>query len=175
VDAITNNPGAGGGALTDRKGNLLGIIGREMRNSLTDSWMNYAIPVNAKVELKDGDKVVAVTMSDFVNQATKGQYKAMKKPDVPLGAGGYHGIVFVPNVIERTPPYVEECVPGSPAAMAGLKPDDLVSFVDGEPIYSIKAFNEYIRKTKPGMTLRLEVRRGENLQTVELKLAEFPK
>lgn len=174
VDAITNNPGAGGGALTDRKGNLLGIIGREMRNSLTDSWMNYAIPVNAKVELKDGDKVVTVTLSDFVNQATKGQYKAMKKPDVPLGAGGYHGIVFVPNVIERTPPYIEECVPGSPAATAGLKPDDLVSFVDGEPIYSIKAFNEYIRKTKPGMTLRLEVRRGENLQTVELKLAEFP-
>lgn len=175
VDAITNNPGAGGGALTDRKGNLLGVIGREMKNTLTDSWMNYAIPIGAKVELKDGDKVVTVTMLDFVSQSMKGQYKAIKKPDVPLGAGGYHGIVFVPNVIERTPPYIEELTPGSPGAKAGLKPDDLVSFVDGEPIYSIKAFNDYIKKTKPGMTLRLEVRRGDNLQTIELKLGEIPK
>src|SRR5262249_23031976 len=42
VDAITNNPGAAGGALTDRKGNLLGIIGREIRNTQTFTWMNYA-------------------------------------------------------------------------------------------------------------------------------------
>src|SRR5262249_27234088 len=33
VDAITNNPGAGGGALTTRKGELLGVIGKEVRNS----------------------------------------------------------------------------------------------------------------------------------------------
>ena len=175
VDAITNNPGAGGGALTDRKGNLLGIIGREMKNSLTDSWMNYSIPVNAKIDIKDGDKTTTVTLAEFVAKAAKGEYKAIKKPDVPLGVGGYHGIVFVPNVIERTPPYIEELVPDSPGAKAGLKPDDLVSFVDGEPIYSIKAFQEYIKKTKPGMTLRLEVRRGDNLQTVELKLGEIPK
>src|SRR5262249_47887508 len=34
LDAITNNPGAGGGALTNRKGELLGIIGKELRNTL---------------------------------------------------------------------------------------------------------------------------------------------
>ncbi|MFO0938079.1 MAG: S1C family serine protease [Gemmataceae bacterium] len=175
VDAITNNPGAGGGALTDRKGNLLGIIGREMKNSLTDSWMNYSIPVSAKIEIKDGDKTTIVSLTDFVSKGMKGEYKAIKKPDVPLGLGGYHGIRFVPDVIERTPPYIEDLTPESPGAKAGLKPDDLVSFVDGEPIYSIKAFQDYIRKTKPGMTLRLEVRRGDNLQTIELKLGEIPK
>jgi S1-C subfamily serine protease len=175
VDAITNNPGAGGGALTDRKGNLLGVIGREMKNAQTDSWMNYAIPAYAKIDVKDGDRTTTVSLLDFVTLAAKGQYKAIKKPDVPVGAGGYHGIIFVPNVIERTPPYVEDLTPGSPGAKAGLKPDDLISFVDGEPIYSIKAFQDYLRKTKPGMTLRLEVRRGESLQTIELKLAEFPK
>ena len=52
VDAITNNPGAAGGALIDRKGELLGIIGSEIKNSLTDTWMNYAIPVTAKVDIK---------------------------------------------------------------------------------------------------------------------------
>src|SRR5262249_41557277 len=43
LDAITNNPGAGGGAVTTRKGDLLGIIGKEVRNSLSDTWINYAV------------------------------------------------------------------------------------------------------------------------------------
>src|SRR5205085_702235 len=32
IDTVTNNPGATGGALTNRKGDLLGIIGREYKN-----------------------------------------------------------------------------------------------------------------------------------------------
>jgi serine protease Do len=105
----------------------------------------------------------------------KGQYKPVDRPKAPVGLGGYHGIVFVPNILTRTPPYVEDVRPGSPAAKAGLKADDLVSFIDGEPIYSVTAFHDYIRRTRPGTTIRLEVRRGDNLQTVELTLTEHPK
>ena len=175
VDAITNNPGAGGGALTDRKGQLLGIIGREIKNTLSETWINYAIPLNAKVDLKDGEKTVTVTLPEFVSKAMKGQYKPVVKPIVALTAGGFHGIKFVPNILERTPPYIDELFPNSPAAKAGVQINDLVSFLDGEPIYSIKAFNDFLRKTRPGMTLRLEVRRGDNLQTIELKLDVWPK
>ena len=175
VDAITNNPGAGGGALTDRKGQLLGIIGREIKNTLSETWINYAIPLNAKVDIKDGDKTHAVTLPQFVSLAMQGKYKPVLKPIVALTAGGFHGIRFVPNILERTPPYVDELYPNSPAAKAGVLVNDLVSFIDGEPIYSIKAFNDFLRKTKPGMTVRLEVRRGDNLQTIEMKLEEWPK
>jgi len=184
TDMIMNNPGAAGGALIDRKGNLLGVIGREIKNSLSDTWMNYAIPVNAKVEItvreivkeKDGkdkeeEKTITVTMPEFVAKGLKGEYKPVKRPTLTAGAGGYHGIVFVPNVLERTPAYVEDVVADSPAAKAGIRPDDLVSFVDGEPVVSIKAFHEWIRKnTRPGQMIRIEVRRGEALQTVELQL-----
>jgi len=83
--------------------------------------------------------------------------------------------VFVPNVLERTPPYIEEFLPNSPAAAAGFLPGDLVSFLDGEPIGSIKAFQDALKKTRPGMVLRVEVRRGDGLLTVELKLDEYPK
>lgn len=175
VDAITNNPGAGGGALTDRKGNLLGIIGREIKNRKTETWINYAIPIGTTTTVTDGDKKVTLSMTEFVDLGMKGKYKPIARVKVATGVGGYHGILFVPNLLERTPPYVEEVLPGSPAAKAGLKSDDLVSFVDGEPIFSIKAFNEYIRKTRPGETVRLEVRRGESLQTIDLKLDEHPK
>lgn len=175
VDAITNNPGAGGGALTDRKGRLLGLVGREIRNSLTDTWMNYAIPIHAAVEIVDGEKTTKISIPEFVSLGMKGEYKPVNRIVTASGPGGFHGINFVPNVLERTPPYVEDVEPGSPAEKAKLQPDDLVSFVDGEPIYSINAFQDYIKKTRPGMTLRLEIRRGENLETVDLKLEPHPK
>ena len=45
VDAITNNSGASGGLLTTRDGRLLGMIGRELRNSETNTWVNYSIQI----------------------------------------------------------------------------------------------------------------------------------
>jgi serine protease Do len=127
------------------------------------------------VNEKEVEKTETVTMTEFVEKGMKGQYKAVKRPDRLLGEGGYHGIVFVPNILDRTPAYVEEVVPGSPAAKAGFRPDDLVSFVDGDPIPSINVFNEWMRKhTRPGMVVRVEVRRGESLQTIELTLGNHP-
>lgn len=179
VDAITNNPGAAGGALTDRKGNLLGIVGREIRNTQTNTCMNYAIPVGAKVDVKvrvkDEDKTITLSLPDFVSRGMKGEYRPTKRDKPPPGIGGWTGIVFVPNILPRTPPYVEAVVPKSPAAQAGLKPDDHISFVEGEPVISIAAFEEYLKaKTRPGMKIRLEVRRGESLHTVEMTLGVPP-
>ena len=138
--------------------------------------------VRTRVIVKDKDgkdveeeKTVTVAMPEFVRLAMKGEYNPIKRPPVLGGQGGYHGIVFVPNVLDRTPAYVEDVVPGSPADKAGLRPDDLVSFVDGEPVVSIKAFDEFVKKnTRAGTVVRLEIRRGEALQTVELTLGAQP-
>jgi serine protease Do len=160
LDAITNNPGAGGGAVTTRKGELLGFIGKELRNSLSDTWINYAVPI----------QVVA----DFVEKAKRGEYKPVAREKPTGGPGGFHGIILVPNVVERTPPYVEDTLPGSPAAKAGLKPDDLIVYVDGEKVVSIKEFRDIVDRARPGTAFRLEVRRGDKLTTVDLKLEAMP-
>ena len=47
VDAIINNPGANGGVLCDRKGRLLGVIGKELRDNNLDTWLNFAIPISS--------------------------------------------------------------------------------------------------------------------------------
>jgi serine protease Do len=183
VDAVSNNPGSAGGALTDRAGNLLGVVGRELKNAQTNTYINYAVPVWAKVQVavrvkengKDEDKTLTLSLPEFVARGMKGEYKAVKGERPPAGEGGWTGIVFVPNVLPRTPAYIEDVVPDSPAAKAGLRPDDLVSFVDGEPVGSIAAFQEFLRtRTRPGGTIRLEVRRGEGLQSVELTLGTPP-
>lgn len=164
IDAITNNPGAGGGALTTRDGKLLGILGKELRNTLTETWINYAVPVQ--------------TLATFVEKGKKGEYKPKPRSE-RLGNAGYHGIVLVPNVVqERTPPFIEEVLKDSPAAKAGLKSDDLIVYVDGEQVVSIEALNKILLNSPPGTTLKLEVRRvdrtvegsGDKLVTIDIKL-----
>jgi serine protease Do len=160
LDAITNNPGAGGGAVTTWSGELIGIIGKELRNSLSDTWINYAVPVQA--------------LAGFVDKGKQGQYKPMPRPRTLAGPAGFHGIILVPNVVERTPPFVEDTLPGSPAARAGLRPDDLIVYIDGEKISSIKEFHDIVDRARPGTAFRLELRRGDRLMTVELKLDPPP-
>ena len=175
VDAIMNNPGAAGGALTTKKGELLGIIGKELRNTLSETWINYAVPIGSKVEVKEGDKTRVVAMREFLEKGPKGEYKPAEVPKTVKGIGGYHGIILVPNVVERTPPFVDGVRGGSPAEKAGFLPDDLIVYVDGEPVSSILAFNEYLTKTNPGNVIKVEIRRGDRLLSIEMTLDEHPK
>ncbi len=168
LDAITNNPGAGGGVITTRKGELLGLIGRELRNELTNTWINYAMPFSAKIDVRQqDDKVVTTAILDLVEK--KDKYKPVPKAKVE-GGGGYTGIVLVPNVVERTPPYVEEVDPNSPAAKAALKPDDLIVYVNGLPVVDINTYHEIMARFRPDTEVKLEIQRGNKLSTVSIKV-----
>jgi serine protease Do len=160
LDAITNNPGAAGGAVTTYDGRLIGLLGKELRNTLSDTWINYAVPVRV--------------LGEFVDKGKRGEYRPFVRHKPASGPGGYHGLVLVPNVVERTPPFVEDTIPGSPAARAGLRPDDLIVYIDGEKIASVKEFRDIVDRARPGTVFRLEVRRGDRLQAVELKLDPPP-
>jgi serine protease Do len=175
LDAITNNPGAGGGAITTRKGELLGLIGRELRNEQTNTWINYAVPINALVEVTlDNDKKRMVGILDVVRENYK--YKP-GKPRPKVNFTVYTGITLVPNVVERTPPYVEEVVPGSPADKPDkeknkLQPDDLIVYLDGLPAPDINTFNQILATYSPNSEVKVDVQRGDKLVTVTIKLAK---
>jgi S1-C subfamily serine protease len=175
LDAIACNPGAAGGCLANRKGELLGILGRELKNTLTDTWINYAVPIQAKVEIQREEKTARVDIPTFVREGIAGTYKQSEARKDKADRGGFHGIVLVPNVVSATPAYVEEVLAGSPAAKAGLRPDDLIVYVDGELIPSIRAFRDLMKQVGPGMEVKLEVQRGNKLEGLKLKLIEQPK
>ncbi len=179
VDAITNNPGAAGGPLTTRKGELLGLIGKELRNELTNTWMNYAVPIGAKtkVKLAVDDKEIEVSALDLL-EMKKDYNKKIKQIDPKerkQGKGGYLGVVLMPNVVERTPPYVDDVVPGTAAYKAGFKADDLIVYVDGLPAPSIDVYTDLMASYGPGADVRIEVRRGDKLITIPVKLEKEPK
>src|SRR5207237_5712583 len=100
-------------------------------------------------------------MGTFVKESIAGKYEQSDDRDKgKKDKGGFHGIVFVVNAVPTTPPYVEEVIAGSPAAAAKLLPDDLIVYVDGYVISSIKGFRELMRFKGPDETVKLEVQRG---------------
>lgn len=149
-----------------------------MRSTKTDIWLNYAMPIQAKVDVpdpKEPTKLETVGVADFVRKAMKGEYKAIVKEKRPEGYKHFTGIVMVPDVVKpKTPPYVEEVVKDSPAYRQGLRADDLIVYVDGELAVSVSAFNELMGRVRPGSDVALVVRRGDKLRTIKLKV-EDPK
>jgi serine protease Do len=175
LDAIACNPGSAGGVITNRKGELLGILGRELKNTLSDTWINYAVPIQAKAEIQRGDKTATVDMATFVREAMAGQYRPSEKVARKADKGGFHGIVLVPNVVSSTPPYIDDVLPGSPAAQAGLQPDDLIVYIDGELVSNIRMFRDIMQQVGPGTEIKLEVQRGNKLKSAKLKVSDVPK
>jgi serine protease Do len=163
VDAITNNPGSGGGVLTTRDGQLAGMVGKELRNAQSNTWMNYAIPI---AELK-------TAIQDIIS----GTFTPKSNPlEAPLSSPRFlpidFGLVLVPDVIQRTPAFIDAVLPDSRAADVQLKANDLVLFVNDQLIQSVRMLREELARLEPGDTLKLVVRRENILIPVELTVPE---
>ncbi|MGH7135131.1 MAG: PDZ domain-containing protein, partial [Pirellulales bacterium] len=159
LDAMTNNPGAQGGALTDRQGRLAGMLGKELRNSQTNTWLNYAIPVGELHATID-----AIRAGNFVPASAS---ETAAKPKHALSAR-LLGVVMVPDVLDRTPPFVESVLAESSAARAGLLPDDLIVFVNNRLVQSCQAFVAEIERIDRADKTKITVLRDQQLIEFEL-------
>lgn len=158
VDAAANNPGAAGGALVNWRGELLGLLGKELRSRATGAWLHYAIPV---------DQVVAsVETIEAGGSVAEAEENAAAATD-PLTLAAV-GVVLVPDILPRTPPYIDSVAANSAAARAGLRPDDLVVFVEGEPTSSCSTVTEQVARRESFDDLRLSVLRNGELLEVTL-------
>ncbi len=158
VDAMTNNAGAAGGALTDREGRLAGMLGKELRSSLTNVWLNYAIPIG---ELRE-------SVQDILDGKTRSRAESQaRRPDDPVTLMGL-GLVMLPPVLPKTPAYVERTPAGFAAQEAGIQPDDLIVMVGDVVIQSRDDLIDelsYIDRLDP---VQLTIMRGQELLVFEL-------
>ena len=161
LDAMTNNPGAAGGALTDWHGQLVGILGKELRNAQNHTWLNYAIPISE----------VTKSVSDILSGRN---LPRSIKEDAKLPAASHSlaglGVVLVPEVLDKTPPFIERVIPDSVADRAGLRPDDLVLFVGDRGIPSIAALVSELRRIDRLDEVKLLLLRDEDLLEIVLRL-----
>lgn len=155
IDAYSNNPGAAGGALIDWQGRLIGVLGKELRSRVTGTWLNYALP---------GDRVASIVDDIIAGRENRAEADDRLPPDEALTSHAL-GFMLVPNVLARTPPYVDTVRPHTPAAQAGMKTDDLVVFVDGQPISSCEGLIEELSRHEASEPITISViRDGELLE-----------
>jgi S1-C subfamily serine protease len=151
LDCTTNNPGSPGGAVIDWRGRLVGMLGKELRASGSGIWLNYAMPT---ASLAEGYAEIISGTASPAAAAPAGE---------PGGLGfdpALLGLVLVPDLLDRTPPFIETVAADSPAARAGLRPDDLVIAVGGRSVASRAALQQALASLAAGDAVRLSVVRS---------------
>lgn len=153
LDCTTNNPGAPGGAVVDSQGRLIGMLGKELRATASGIWLNYALPA---AELDRGVRGILSGTTPPI------------AADAPPFDARLCGLVLVPDLLDKTPPFIEAVLPGSSAATAGLEPDDLVIAVAGRAVASRAAVERELGRLAAGDPVRLSVIRGGRIVECDL-------
>ncbi|PKV87676.1 S1C family serine protease [Streptomyces sp. TLI_146] len=164
VDALQTdapiNPGNSGGPLLDSRAHVVGINSAIRAAGNSDSGgqggsigLGFAIPVNqgkrVAEELINTGKathpVIGVTLDmKFTGDGARvGAKAADGKPSV---------------------------TPGGPGATAGIKPEDVITKVDGQRVHSAEELIVKIRSHRPGDRLELTLKRGGQEQRLTLTL-----
>jgi S1-C subfamily serine protease len=155
LDLIANNPGAAGGAVVNARGELVGMLGKELRDSATGVWLNYALPVAAlRTAIGDiiaGRKTTAATKTDPLLPRDQSHNPAAL------------GLVMIPDVLESTPAYIDSVVAGSAAGRAQLRPDDLILLVDGKRVDSQRSLRALLRTVDRRDQVELTVQRDTEI------------
>jgi serine protease Do len=94
-----------------------------------------------------------------------------KKPKEPATLA-LLGLSLVPDVLPKTPPFIDRVLPGSSAAKAGVMADDLVLFVNDRTISSCKGLREELTFIDRLDEIRIIVQRGQDLKEFVLECAE---
>lgn len=150
------NPGNSGGPLINMNGEVIGI------NSAMDPRaqnIGFAIPSNTVkdviTQLADKGRVerawLGIGIEDISDEAAA--MLKMKQPDGVL---------------------VKQVVDGAPAAKAGIEQYDVIRKIDGSEIHNTHDLFKAIGQLPAGKTAQVQVLRGGNLKTVNVRLGEMP-
>ncbi len=161
LDLIANNPGAAGGAVIDSDGQLAGMLGKELRDSTTGVWLNYAVPANA-LRTTIGDIIAGRKTTVIDSETATLPRKDSHNPNAL-------GLVMVPDVLETTPAYIDTVSADSPAARATLRPDDLILLVNGQRVDSQRTLRSLLRTIDRRDNVELTVQRDTQILPVTLQ------
>ena len=148
------NPGNSGGPLLDSSGRVIGI------NTATYSGttgLGFAVPINVAT-----DVMQQILTSGRVRRAILG----VDTRDITPEVARYFDLPIQEGVV------VVRVVPGTGADRAGIRSEDFIVGLDGEPIEDGGELRRLLRAKHPGDTVRVEILRGSRRQTISVRLGE---
>ena len=158
LDVMTNNPGAAGGALIDIQGRLIGILGKEIRDEQAGIWLNYALPLD----------VVQASMDRILKGNTSADLQSIKTVDKPHRLADL-GLTLIPDVLAKTPAFVDQIRKGSIADRSGIQTNDLILLANEQRIDSRKSFERVLSTLNRADSFELLVQRGQELIRIQVR------
>ncbi|HEU4942561.1 MAG TPA: trypsin-like peptidase domain-containing protein [Gaiellaceae bacterium] len=148
------NPGNSGGALVDGRGSVVGI-----NTAVAGVGLGLAVPINGATR-----KIIGALMSEGrFRRAYLGV--ALGPRPLPPRLGQQLGRTSAVEVVET--------VEDSPAAKAGLRPEDLILEVDGTPVDDVNELQRLMVGDVIGRTVRMTVHRQGRTFDAELVPVEL--
>lgn len=141
------NPGNSGGVLADSRGRMVGV-----NTAVAGVGVGLAVPINASTQRIIG----ALMTTGKVRRAWLG-IAALQSPLPPQLAA---------KLSRRSGLRVAQVVPGSPAAVAALRPGDIVVAVAGEPMGSATSLQRWMVEEAIGRPVEITVWRNGALVDV---------
>ena len=153
------NFGNSGGALINTEGELIGINTAVLAQNLGTDGISFAIPVN----------MVRGVMDQILEHGrVRRGWLGVQSEEVPRATAVALGID--PPAALR----ISKVEPNGPAALVGLRPDDLVTHLNGQPIVNGQEALNRVAAMPPGSLLNIQARRGAQRLTFKATLEERP-
>ncbi|MBD5605353.1 MAG: trypsin-like peptidase domain-containing protein [Candidatus Eremiobacteraeota bacterium] len=156
------NPGNSGGPLIDIEGRLIGVNQSTANPQAGAQGIGFAIPASTVKE-----QVAELEKNPGTHQGTNTGFIGASLTAVTPQVGvqiNYKGVgVAVAQVIQ-----------GGPADQAGLQPGDVIQKINGTDVTKPDEVIKFIRATKPGGTVNLEVWSAGIKKLVTVKVQERP-
>jgi serine protease Do len=148
------NPGNSGGALVDGRGRVVGI-----NTAVAGVGLGLAVPINSTTR-----KIVGALMSEGRFRRSYLGIAGGSRPLPPRLARelGREECVEVVEVVE-----------GSPAAKAGLRAEDLIVDLNGEPVEGVDDLQRMMAGELIGERILLNTVRGDRVRALELVPVEL--
>ena len=148
----TINPGNSGGPLINLNGEVIGINSLKIE---TAEGMGFAVPVN----------VIKPIIEKF---ELTGNFE-----EPYIGISGYDKNIIPyidKNLKLSSGVYIENVESNSPSFESGLIKGDIILKIDDKLIYTMNDIKEYIYTKTPGEIVKVEYKRGNNTNTLNLTL-----
>ena len=151
------NPGNSGGALVNLRGELIGINTAIVSRSGGNIGLGFAIPINLVK-----DVVAQLVEHGEVRRGLLGVVIGDLEPLVAetMGLDRNRGVV------------INEVTPEGAADKAGVKVDDIVLAIDGQPMRNSTELRDRIGRTAPGTEIELLVLRDGKEKRIEVELEQ---
>lgn len=159
TDIVVATPGSAGGALVDADGKLVGVIGKMVESTRTNTLVNYAMPVEE--------------VAGFVRRAQAGEADDAQHATATSQPSGTRmlqlGIRLLDYGSRSQPPYVERVRPDSAAAIAGLRNGDLILSIAGSAMQTCTDVRTALDRTANAALIVLVVKRGDEVKNIEIR------